>query len=66
MASNIIDSVVELTVNDVPGAAFMYSDVEKHSILQLRWLECRRMKRPGTKSFLLERYACFIRLSMMY
>ena len=61
MASNIIDSgVVELTVNDVPGAAFLYSDVEKHSILQLRWLECRRMKRPGTKSLLLERYACVL------
>ena len=28
MASNIMDSVVELTVNDVPGAAFMYSDIK--------------------------------------
>ncbi|KAI0216750.1 hypothetical protein LSAT2_031286, partial [Lamellibrachia satsuma] len=56
MASNIMDSVVELTVNDVPGAAFMYSDIEKHSVLQLRrWLECRGMKRSGTKSLLLER-----------
>ena len=46
-------------MNDVPGAAFMYSDVEKHSAPQLpRWLECRGMKRSGTKSLLLERYAC--------
>ena len=71
MASNIMDSVVELTVNDVPGAAFMYSDIEKHSALQLRrWLECRGMKRSGTTSLLLERYVgevcvCFIRLFMM-
>ena len=61
MASNLMDSVVELTVNDVPGAAFMYSDIEKHSVLQLRrWLECRGMKRSGTKSLLLERYACVL------
>ena len=50
MASNIMDSVVELTVNDVPGAAFMYSDIEKHSVLQLRrWLECRGLKRSGSR-----------------
>ena len=61
MASNIMDSVVELTVNDVPGAAFMYSDIEKHSVLQSRrWLECRGMKSSRTKSLLLERYACVL------
>ena len=45
-----MDSVVGLTLSDLPGAAFMYSDVEKQSVLQLRrWLECRGMKRSGTK-----------------
>ena len=56
MASNVMDAVVKLKEKDVPGATFMYSAIEKHSVLQLRrWLECRGMKRSGTKSLLLER-----------
>ena len=60
MASNVIDSVVKLKEKDVPGATFMYSAIEKHSVLRLRrWLECRGIKRSGTKSLLLERYVCY-------
>ena len=62
MASNVLDAVVKLKEKDVPRATFMYSAIEKHSacVLQLRrWLECRGIKRSGTKSLLLERYVCY-------
>ena len=38
----MLDAVVKFKEKDVPGATFIYSAIEKHSVLQLRrWLECR-------------------------
>jgi len=45
-----------LNEKDVPGAAFVYADVAKHDIAQLkRWLQCQGLKRSGRKEELVRR-----------
>ncbi|XP_071085447.1 uncharacterized protein [Haliotis cracherodii] len=47
---------VSLLPEDVPGAQFIYPDVDRHSVVQLkRWLECRGLSMTGTKTELVER-----------
>ncbi|XP_060596640.1 uncharacterized protein LOC132750648 [Ruditapes philippinarum] len=47
---------VSLNENDVPGAKFAYSMIEKHSNVQLRrWLYCRDLKTSGNKDDLVKR-----------
>ncbi|XP_077862466.1 uncharacterized protein LOC144344312, partial [Saccoglossus kowalevskii] len=54
MAANTNE--MSLTEDDVPGAIFLYSLVEKHSVEQLkRWLKCRGLKTSGKKSILIQR-----------
>lgn len=47
---------VKLTADDVPGAKFKYSNINEHSVLELkRWLECRGLPTSGNKDELVKR-----------
>ena len=48
---------VQLNENDVPGAKFRSTNVNEHSMIELkRWLEYRGLQTSGNKQQLIERY----------
>ena len=47
---------INLTEDDVPGAKFVYPEIEDHTNVQLqRWLACRGLQTTGNKSTLIKR-----------
>ena len=51
------NNVVELSEDYVPGAKFIQTNIEKHSVRELKkWLECRGLKKTEKKMDLVEWY----------
>ena len=49
VASGAKRNLFELTAKDVPGARFIVGQLEKHSVVQLRWWLVSRNEKIGNK-----------------